>query len=155
MADSIREKISAWLRTTVNSVTGVTAIRPKRVDWTQEVTKDLTAVIRQKSCRIVCENGTDLVFEQAYKITVAVVDSDTASAAIDTRINAVMAGIIAALMADPSCGGYADSNGLLLGELINLADDPEEPPAGLSGESLLLTVHFSTLKTNLAAAGGV
>lgn len=156
MAASIREQISEWLRTEVAKITGVTALRPKRVFWTEELTKDLTAVIRQRSCRIVHADETDLAFEQEYKITIAVIDRDTTTAAIDTRINLVMAAVVKALAADPSCGGLADSNGMVLEEIVSLQEDSSEPLApGVTGESLLLRVHFSTLKTDLSTAGGV
>jgi len=156
MAASRREQISEWLRAEVAKIAGVTALRPKRVFWTEELTKDLTAVIRQRSCRIVHADETDLAFEQGYKITVAVIDRDTATAPLDTRINLVMAAVIKALAADPSCGGLAGSNGMVLEEIVSLQEDNSEPVSpGLTGESLLMRVHFSTLKTNLSAAGGV
>jgi hypothetical protein len=156
MAASIRERISEWLRTEAAKISGVTALRPKRVFWTEELTKDLTAVIRQRSCLIDDADKTDLIFEQEYKITIAVIDRDTAAASLDTRINLVMAAIVKALAADPSCGGLADSNGMTLKEIVSLQEDSNEPLApGVTGESLLLQVKFSTLKTDLSAAGGV
>lgn len=151
MSLTIREKISARLLAIVNTVPGVTAVRPKRVHWTDEITASLTAVIRQEGVRFTHEDadpseGT-LAWEQDYEIILAVVESDTAATSDETEGNRVMGDIIEALAADTDLAGNADYEGLRfvgiedIGEEIRLARQ-------IGGEKLRITVSFTTGRKN-------
>jgi hypothetical protein len=152
MALTIREKISARILAIVNTVSGVTAVRPKRVHWVDEVTKSLTAIVRQTDLRVIHEDadptGGTLICEQDYEITLAVVESDTATTTYETEANRVMADLIEALAGDIDASDNADYEGL---RIVGTSSVSEEIRLArqIGGETLLITVTFTTGRTNM------
>jgi len=152
MALTIREQCSARVLAVIDAVAGVTAVRPRRVFWADDVTGDLTAVVRQGEMRFEHEDadgatGT-LVCAQDYTVTLAVIESDEATATYEIEGNRVMAEIIEALAADPDLNGAADYEGVRLVGVTPL-DEEIRQSYRLSGETLHLTVTFVTGRTNM------
>lgn len=147
MALTVREQITAQIETLLDAVTGVTAYRPKKVHWTDEVTKHLTAVIRQGELRFVHEDATGatgtFVCEQDYAITLVIRESDAATTSYETETNRVMADLVEALAADIDLGNHAVYEGLRFDRIT--PEDPDE----ITGETLHVTVTFSTGRTNM------
>lgn len=147
MSLAVREEISAYLATTLGALTGITAIRPKRIHWADEITADGAVVIRQASLRFSHEDPDAVVAEQDYEIIVVGRDLDSATAALDTRINAKWALILPALSADDTAGGHAMYGGLVLVGIEPLLDDN----GGKFAEVLTITVTFSTAPGDITA----
>lgn len=147
MSLTLREKIGAWLLTTLNALDGVSAYRPKHIHWTDELTVDGAVMIRQAALRFTHEDPAAVVAEQDYEIAVVARDSDSVATALDTRLNAKWAAIIPALAADPSCGGNAMYGGMVLGGIDPLLDEH----GGKLAEVLTLTVQFSMEPDDLTA----
>jgi hypothetical protein len=145
MALTLREKISARIQSLVDGIEGVTAVRPKRVHWEDQVTQNLTAIVRQGELRFDHDDGGTgmLTCLQDYLITLAVIESDAATAGYETEMNRVMADIIEALAADPDLNGHADHGGPVFHTLTPVDDD------AIAGETLHLTVTFRTGRTDM------
>lgn len=147
MALTVRENITAWLTTTIDAIAGVTARRPKTLNWFDELTGDKTVMVRQTVWRVVHEDGTDLKVRAEYDLACGVVEPDASDTSLDTRINALTASIMTALLADPACGGNADYEGLQIlgGERFDTAQ--------ICGEVLKIAVTYSNLKTDFTEKG--
>jgi hypothetical protein len=149
MALTVREKISARLLSLVDGVEGVTAVRPQRVHWAEQVTQNLTAIVRQGQLEFEHDDGAGagdagaFICKQDYEIPLAVVPSDSATASYETEMNRVMADIIEALAADPDLNGNAEDEGLVFGTVTPIEDD------AIAGETLHLTVTFRTGRTDM------
>ncbi len=152
MALTIREKISARLLAIVNTVNGVTAVRPQRVHWTDEVTANLTAIVRQAGATFDHDDadpsGGTLGLIQSYEIILAVVESDTATTTYETETNRVMADIIEALAADINVADNADYGGIVFSEITPI-DDDVRLARKIGGEILHITVRSQTARTNM------
>ena len=147
MALTLRETISARILTLIDALDGVTALRPKRVHWIDQVTADLTAIVRQGELRFIGEDadgatGT-LICQQDYAITLAIVPSDSATVTCETEINRVLAAIVEALAADIDLAGAADYEGLAFGSIAPESADE------VVAETLNITVTFVTGRTNM------
>jgi len=152
MALTIREKCSARLLALIDAVAGVTAVRPQRVHWTDEVAADLTAVVRQGELRVEHEDtdgdyGT-LICAQDYAVTLAVIESDAAPATYETEMNRVMADMIEALAADPDLNDNAEDSGLRFAGIVPIEEEVRLTYR-ITGETLHLTVTFRTGRTNM------
>lgn len=115
MSTPVIENIAANILTTINTVKvangdnqDLTAIRPRRNDFKDIVPRDLTVLIKQANEEEAEQEAISTKeWLQPFVIMAIVVDSDDATASIDTRINQVRADIQKKLMVDPTRGGYA------------------------------------------------
>jgi len=137
------------MRSTIDAISDLTAIRPKRIHWSDEVTKDRTVLIVPEDSRIVHQDEIDAVHEQDFRIVVTVIDSDDTANAIDTRINAVTAEILEMLLADRDCGDYAQIEGMRFAGSRPIDDRDGR----ISGEILELTVVYSVKMADFERKG--
>jgi len=101
----------------------------------------VTAVLTQDGPGEVLERTDEiLLWQHRFDLHVVVVDSDAATAAMDTRIHAAIADITAALQADLTCGGWACTGGLEIDGAVPVDD----PTGRLSGATLPIAVTYST-----------
>ena len=120
MAEPIVEHIAANIATAVNGITvaagyhyGLTAVRPTHLGFEDdEQPEDLTVLIVQEDPEEDPENASDgnsamKAWVQPFALGAFVIESDSSTDPIDTRINRVRADIEKALMVDYSRGGYA------------------------------------------------
>ena len=137
MSDTpIIEQIAAKLAEVIGAVEGVTALRPRRVFFMDEVTADRTAVITQESPEKLDGTLHTQEWRQPFGVVLIVTDSDTATDPIDTRLNALRSDIEKAVLADVSLDGLA-------------IDTTVEPPqyfsaTDLTGVELRFNVHYRT-----------
>ena len=139
MSLTVRENISAWVQTRLDLIAGATAIRPKRINWSAELTADQTVIIQQRDVRTIHQDDTDLVIEQDYAIIAVVIDSDDVTTSIDYRINILVAAVLEALFADRDCGGYAMAEGLRIVSDSRLDDSEGQ----ISGRIIQVCVTYS------------
>jgi len=86
----------------------LTAIRPKRVDWWNDAPVDRNVLIVQGNPTREEETPRQtLLWRQPFILMAIVIDSDDATAAIDTRINTIRADIEKKLLVEPTHGGLA------------------------------------------------
>jgi hypothetical protein len=149
MSTTIREHIAAWLATTIDAVAGATVVRPKRIHWIDNITIDQTVVITQAESISEGQDDDAFSMQQDYDVSVILIDSDDVTDSIDTRINAFVAAILEALFVDPSCGGYADAQGLLWLGSVRL----EDQTGTLTGEIVRLRVKYSMKINDFSAKG--
>jgi hypothetical protein len=115
MTTPIIESIAENLKTAIAGVTvangynqTLTPIRPKRNDFSDVSPIDGTALIWQENDEPVGNSAlTTTTFAQEFLIMCVVLDSDAATASIDTRLNQVKSDIRKAIMIDPTRGGLA------------------------------------------------
>jgi len=136
MSQPIIEQIAVAIADLVDGITGLTALRPKRVFFLDDVTGDGTVVVTQDQP----EKGESTLYTQdwlqPFSLTALLTDSDTATDSIDTRLNAIRSDLEKALLADPTLGGLA-------------IDTVVEPPTyfnaeDLTGVEVKITVHYRT-----------
>lgn len=117
MTTPILETISEDIKTAINAITvangynqTLIGYRPKREDYKDVMAEDLKVLIIQGDEDEI-ENTVSICggkeWAQPYILMALVIDSDSATASIDTRINQVRADIQKKLMIDPSRGGNA------------------------------------------------
>ena len=114
MSIPILEEIAVNLLDTINAITvangwnqTLTAIRPKRVNLIDEITKDLTVIIQQENPAKGQETNSTIEWDQPFALQAIVIDSDAATETIDTRLNTIMADIEKKVNEDITRGGYA------------------------------------------------
>lgn len=142
MNTPIVEFIAANIKTTIEGVTTtagynqtLTAIRPKRIDY-KELPADLTVVIRQMSQEKPAQAVQTAEWFQRFALMAVVIDSDTATTSIDTRLNQVSADIQKALLVDASRGGYAQDT------MINSIQTWYDQTGKTTGVAVEITVHY-------------
>lgn len=145
MATPIIEYIAANIQTTLDGLATsggkITAIRPKRIDF-QTPWGDRTLLITQIGSvpAEVPYGGKSWV--QTFMLTVFVIDSDTETDSIDTRLNTVRADIEKQLMVDDTRGGYAYET--TIGESVPFDDDD----GTLTGIAMTIEVSYRTELTD-------
>jgi hypothetical protein len=138
------ETISEHIKTTIASATAANqagnqqafvAVRPNRLQFVQTAWDDLTVLID----RMDAEEGKGgygaKEWRQYFGLSAFVIDSDSATTSIDTRLNEVEASIIKKLLEDTSRGGkainthwhastpFVDEQGRMSGILIMISVD--------------------------------
>jgi len=149
------ESIAENIRTTVASVTvaggynqTLSARRPKRNDFAVAAWDDLTVLIEQAGSQWLEDTRTVATIDkrQTFVLWAFVIDSDAATAAIDTRLNQVAADLEKALMADITRGGYAQDT--FIEEILPFGN----ADGSQSGIMLTMTVQYRTAIGNPYAA---
>jgi hypothetical protein len=106
MSDSIIEQIAVKIAALVDAVTvangfhqTLTAVRPKRIHLEGDINTDLTVIVEQDAEAVIEEDSnTVVIWRQGFALQALVIDSDDATAAIDTRLNQVRSDIEKNLM---------------------------------------------------------
>ena len=118
MSTPIIESIAENIKDTINLITvangfnqTLTAIRPKRNDFAKTGWDDLTVLISQVDAEELKGGYGCKEWRQNFTLSCIVIDSDTATASIDTRLNQVASDIFKKLMVDTRRGALAiDTN---------------------------------------------
>jgi len=121
MTTPIIESIAENIKDAINLITTgngfnqtLVAQRPKRSDFLNTAWDDLTVLVNQ----VDAEKPEGAIFattwRQYFNITAIVIDSDDATASIDTRLNQVSADIEKKLMADGTRGGNAIDTAIIV-----------------------------------------
>ena len=123
MTTPIIETIAVDIETAINAVTTgngynytLSAIRPKRVLFGNEVWDDLDVLIIQSgdNARDKASGAYAIVdVKQQFDLMAIVIESDTASTSIDTKSNKIAADIIKQLRVDPQRSGNAHDTTIL------------------------------------------
>jgi hypothetical protein len=144
MSTPIIEQIAVKLVALVNGVTvaagfnqTLTAVRPKRIHLEGDLNADNTVIIEQEDGRVGVDANETTVWLQGFTLQALVIDSDDATAAIDTRLNQIAADIIKKLFTgdNSSLDGLAD--GILLKGTERFIADPQ-----LAGIAVNIDVQF-------------
>lgn len=145
MSTPIIEQIAVKLEEAINAITqangfnyDLTAVRPKRIHLEGDINTDGTVIIEQESAAREQMTGDTITWLQAFTLQALVIDSDTTTEAIDTRLNKIRADIEKQLTSSTyqTCGGLAE--GLLLKAPEKFIADPQ-----MSG----IAVNFDVLYT--------
>lgn len=110
----ILEQIAQYLYALVALVTqaegyseNLTALRPKRVHFWDELTSDKTVLITQGSPTITDQSHATIDWEQPFSLQVILIDSDAATASIETRLNNIRSDIEKKLREDITLNNLA------------------------------------------------
>ena len=145
MSEPIIEQIAEHIKTTVAGVTvgagyhqTLSPIRPRRSDYADVSPADGNVLIWQENDSPADAAAlTTTQFAQEFMLICVVLDSDSETDSIDTRINRVKSDLRKALMADPTRGGLAIDTAIGASQKI---DDGE----GLSGIAVTVIVTYRT-----------
>jgi hypothetical protein len=145
MSEPIIEQIAVAVSAVVNGVTvadgyhqTLKAYRPRRNDWSDVPPEDGNVLVWQ-----VDDTPSDKAalssreFEQEFSLIAMVLDSDTATTSIDTRINQVVSDLRKAFVAAATLGGLA----------IDVVPGPSQKfddGEGFSGVTVGMVVHYRT-----------
>ena len=101
MSTPIIETIALKLVDLINAITiangfnqDLTAVRPKRIHLEGDLNKDNTVIIEQEDATVEQLSEDVTMWRQGFTLQALVIDSDAATAAIDTRLNQVAADIL-------------------------------------------------------------
>jgi len=126
MSTPLIEQIAVKLEEAINAITeangfnyDLTAVRPKRIHLEGDINKDKTVIIEQESAVKHQQSGDTITWRQGFTLQALVIDSDTETEAIDTRLNKIRADIEKQLTGST----YVDCDGLADGILLK---DPEK-----------------------------
>lgn len=143
MTTPIKEDIAANLLTAISNVTTgnsynqtITGKRALRIDYASVAPDDLTFVLKQDDEEDEPTSGiSKKTWIQNYTVLCIVIDSDSSTTAIETRINQVEADIRKAVRVDPQ----RDSNAL-----DTIINPSSQLPEGVdfTGIILNITVHY-------------
>jgi hypothetical protein len=143
----VLERIAEQVRLTVAAVTEangfsqtLTALRPKRVHFWDELTADNTVLITQEQPERLEMTHTTIDWRQPFVLQAICMDSDAATASIETRLNAARADLEQKLMTDITLGGLA----------YDLQIEPPDYFAGehFTGVAVNISVFYRTLLTD-------
>jgi hypothetical protein len=132
MATPIVELIAVELVALINGVTiaagfnqDLTAVRPKRLHLEGDLNNDNTVIVEQEDAAVEAASEDETMLRQGFTLQALVIDSDTATAPLDQRLNKVAADIIKKLFwaANWTLGGYAD--GIVLRGTEKFIADPQ------------------------------
>lgn len=145
MSEPIIEQIAVAVAAVVNGVTvaagyhqTLKAYRPRRNDWA-DVPPENGAVLIWQSDDTPSDKPPlgSREFEQEFSLIAMVIDSDTATTSIDTRINQVVSDVRKAFVANATLGGLA----------IDVVPGPSQKfddGEGFSGVAVEMIVHYRT-----------
>jgi len=137
MSVSIIEQIAEAVREAVNSVEGVTALRPRRAWFLDEITAiDQTVVIEQDTPERLESTLHTVDWDQPFNLLLLASDSDAATAPIDTRLNELRSRIERALLTDETLGGLAIG--------LRMEGPTYYSTQDLTGVLLRVVVHYRT-----------
>jgi hypothetical protein len=146
MSNPIVEQIAVKLEEAINAITeangfnyDLTAVRPKRIHLEGDLNTDRTVIIEQESAALHQRTGQTISWLQAFTLQALVIDSDTTTEAIDTRLNKIRADIEKQLTSSSyqTCGGLAE--GILLKAPEKFIAEPR-----LSGIAVNIDVLYTT-----------
>lgn len=146
MSTPLVEQIAEKLVEAVNAITvanefnyDLTAVRPKRIHLEGDINKDGTVIIEQESAVLHQRTGDTITWRQAFTLQALVIDSDTATEAIDTRLNKIRADIEKQLTSSAyiRCGGLAEG-------IILKAPEKFITDAQISGIAVNIDVQYAT-----------
>ena len=145
MSTPLVEQIAVKLEEAVSAITeaagfnyDLTAVRPKRIHLEGDINTDRTVIIEQESAVKHSQSGDTITWRQGFTLQALVIDSDTETESIDTRLNKIRADIEKQLTSATyqDCGGLAD--GILL-------KDPEKfLTEDCSGIAVNIDVQYTT-----------
>ena len=145
MSVSILEYIARNIEADINLITTgagfnqtLVAHRPRRIDFLDQAWNDLDAIIKQGDSVKLSDEGLMIDRRQTFEITVIVIDVDSETDSIDTRLNAVQADVEKKLYADLTRGGYAYSTSVEGSTMLNPND------GGPGGITITITVDYRT-----------
>ena len=105
MSTPIIETIAVKIAALVDGVTvaagynqTLTAVRPKRIHLESDINTDLSVIIEAEDAVIEQDSNTHIIWRQGFALQALVIDSDEATAAVDTRLNQVRSDIEKILM---------------------------------------------------------
>jgi len=105
MSTPIVEHIALELVALIDAITiaagfnqDLTAVRPKRIHLEGDINENGTVIIEQEDIALAEESTDSIVWRQPFTLQALVLDSDTATTAIDTRLNQVRSDIEKKLM---------------------------------------------------------
>jgi hypothetical protein len=147
----VLEQIAVNILTTLNGITvaagynqTLSAIRSRRSDYADVPPGNNTVLLRQDDTPEEADSqrlgACDI--NQLFFCIANVLDSDSETAAIDTRRNQVYADMKKALMLDYTRGGYAHNTRVL--PQINIQD----PEGGVTGVVAPVMINYSTQENN-------
>ncbi len=146
MSIPLIELIAVKLEEAINAITeangfnyDLTAVRPKRIHLEGDVNTDRTVIIEQEDPVKEQQTGDTITWRQAFTLQALVIDSDTETEAIDTRLNKIRADIEKQLTSET----YIDCDGLA--EII-LLKAPEKfiADVNVSGIAVNIDVVYTT-----------
>lgn len=149
MSTPIVEQIAVKLVALVNAITvangfnqTLVAVRPKRIHLEGDINDDLNVIIEQEDAAIEEDSTTHVIWRQGFTLQALVIDSDDATAAIDTRLNTVRSDIEKKLM--ESENWKLDGLGMvLLKSAEKFIADPQ-----MAGIAVNIDVLYETNKSN-------
>lgn len=146
MSTPIVEQIALKLVEYINAITtangfnyNLTAVRPKRIHLEGDINTDRTVIIEQENANLVDITTTTISWRQPFTLQTLVIDSDTETDPIDTRLNKIRADIEKQLTseANRTCGGLAE--GILLKDPEKFIADPQVAGIAVNIEVLYTT----------------
>jgi len=131
MSTPVVETIAVKIAALVDGVTvaagynqTLTAVRPKRIHLEGDINTDGTVIVEAEDAVIEQDSNTHIIWRQGFALQALVIDSDDATAALDTRLNQVRSDIEKKLMAGDNW--QLDGLGeILLKSAIKFIADPE------------------------------
>jgi len=145
MSTPLVESIAVKLEEAINAITeangfnyDLTAVRPKRIHLEGDINTDKTVIIEQESAIKHQQTSDTITWRQGFTLQALVIDSDTETEAIDTRLNKIRADIEKQL----TSSSYITLGGLAEGILLK---DPEKFLTDeLSGIAVNIDVVYTT-----------
>ena len=145
MSTPLVESSAVKLEEAINAITeangfnyDLTAVRPKRIHLEGDINTDKTVIIEQESAIKHQQTSDTITWRQGFTLQALVIDSDTETEAIDTRLNKIRADIEKQL----TSSSYITLGGLAEGILLK---DPEKFLTDeLSGIAVNIDVVYTT-----------
>lgn len=115
------------------------AVRPKRLHLEGDINTDNTVIIEQENSTLVDQTAETITWRQQFTLQALVIDSDTATDPIDTRLNTVRSDIEKQLtsITNRTCGGLAE--GILFRDSEKFISDPQ-----MAGIAVNIDVIYTT-----------
>ncbi len=146
MATPIVESIALKLVEYINAITiaagfnqNLTAARPKRIHLESDLNDDNTVIVEQENAELLDQTETTITWRQGFTLQALVIDSDSATDALDTRLNKVRSDIEKKLCeeANRRLGGIAE--GVLFRSTEKFISDPK-----VAGIAVNIDVIYTT-----------
>ena len=146
MATPIVESIALKLVDYVNAITtangfnqDLTAVRPKRLHLEGDINDDNTVIIEQESAEVVDYTDTTITWRQGFTLQAIVIDSDSATDALDTRLNKIRSDIEKKLCASASWRLDGIADGIIFRATEKFISDPQ-----VAGIAVNIDVVYTT-----------
>jgi hypothetical protein len=132
MSTPIIEQIAVKLAALINGITvangfnqTLTAVRPRRIHLEGDLNTDNAVIIEQADGAASLDANETTIWQQAFAIQALVIDSDDATAALDTRLNQVAADIIKKLFTGDNSNFDGLADGIFLQGTERFIADPQ------------------------------